>query len=41
VCALRLGRKFIGVELKDTYFAQATRNIQAIAAQSSLLEECS
>ena len=30
--ALRAGRKFIGTELKDTYFAQAVRNLQESAS---------
>jgi hypothetical protein len=36
--ALEEGRRFVGVELKDTYYAQAVRNLQraAGAAQSAL-----
>ncbi len=38
--AVRLGRKFIGTELKDTYFKQAARNLAAaeITADAPLLE---
>jgi len=28
-CAMKLKRKFLGVELKDSYFRQACRNIDA------------
>jgi DNA modification methylase len=28
-CAMKLKRKFLGVELKDSYFRQACRNIGA------------
>jgi DNA modification methylase len=30
-CALRAGRKFIGFELKDTYFAQSKKNLEHIS----------
>lgn len=38
VCALQLGRRFVGVELKGSYFAQAVRALQAEDAQSGLFE---
>lgn len=34
--ALEMGRKFVGVELKTSYFHQAARNLEAALAQSSL-----
>ena len=34
--ALELGRKFIGVELKGSYFKQATQNLRSVADQGSL-----
>jgi DNA modification methylase len=39
VTALKMGRKFIGVELKDTYFAQACRYLDAIDRQGGLFGE--
>jgi len=36
VTALKLGRRFIGTELKDTYFAQAARYLEAQDAQDDL-----
>lgn len=35
VCALKSGRKFLGVELKDTYYRQACRHLDAIEAQGA------
>ena len=37
--ALRLGRKFVGVELKDSYFRQACRHLQAEDRQGDLLRQ--
>lgn len=37
--ALKLGRKFIGTELKESYFKQACKNLQSVEAQPSLLFE--
>lgn len=37
VMSLRLGRKFIGVELKESYFRQACRNLEAEDRQGDLL----
>ena len=37
--ALKLGRRFAGVELKDSYFVTAARNLQAAEGQLSLLAE--
>ncbi|MGC8534902.1 MAG: DNA-methyltransferase [Rhizomicrobium sp.] len=34
--ALKLGRKFIGTELKESYFRQAVANLQQVDAQSEL-----
>lgn len=34
--ALKRGRKFVGVELKDSYFRQATQNLHSATAQSEL-----
>lgn len=34
--AIKLGRKFIGVELKDSYFAQAIKNLSEIENKQSL-----
>lgn len=39
--ALQEGRRFVGAELKESYFAQARRNLVAATAQGSLFEECS
>lgn len=41
VVSLRTGRKFIGVELKDSYFNQAIRYLQAEDAQMGLFAEAS
>jgi DNA modification methylase len=35
-CAVEMGRKGIGVELKPSYFEQAKKNISAANRQSSL-----
>lgn len=37
VTALKLGRKFIGVELKESYWKQACKNMEGIDAQGNLL----
>lgn len=34
--ALEMGRRFVGAELKSSYFQQAARNLEAALAQSSL-----
>lgn len=36
-CALKTGRKFIGIELKDSYFRQADATLKNVEAQSDLL----
>ncbi len=36
--ALELGRRFVGVELKASYFQQAGRNLQAALSQAGLFE---
>lgn len=36
--ALKLGRRFVGVELKPSYFKTACRNLEAAEGQLSLLE---
>lgn len=36
VVAMRSGRRFIGVELKDAYFRQAVRNVKASADENAL-----
>jgi DNA modification methylase len=36
--ALKLGRKFVGVELKDSYFRQACENLRGVADQGSLFK---
>jgi DNA modification methylase len=36
-CAMKLKRKFLGVELKDSYFRQACRNIEAAAKSAESL----
>lgn len=36
VCAVRLGRRFVGVELKDTYFKQAARYLSNESAQTDM-----
>jgi DNA modification methylase len=33
VCALRSGRRFVGVELKESYFKQAAKYIKAEDSQ--------
>lgn len=33
-CAIQMGRKFIGTELKDSYFKQAARNLEAASVQT-------
>lgn len=38
VVAMRTGRRFVGVELKDAYYAQAVGHISQQAAQPSLLD---
>lgn len=38
-CAVKMGRKGIGIELKPSYFAQAKRNIEAIKSESGGLFE--
>lgn len=35
--AVRSGRRFVGVELKESYFAQAVKNLQGAQSQLSLL----
>jgi DNA modification methylase len=37
-CSLEAGRKFIGVELKKSYFEQASRNLQNLSKQETLFE---
>lgn len=37
VCALKLRRKFIGVELKETYFRQASRHLKSTEASAPTL----
>jgi len=39
VTARKLGRRFIGIELKQEYFAQAVANIDAVDAQGVMLWE--
>jgi DNA modification methylase len=36
-CALSMVRKFIGMELKDSYFKQAVANLRIVGQQASLL----
>lgn len=36
--ALEMGRRFVGVELKSSYYSQATRNLQAALSQGGLFE---
>jgi hypothetical protein len=36
--AVREGRRFLGIELKDTYFADAVKNIESGRKQTSLLD---
>jgi DNA modification methylase len=33
--AIRAGRKFVGVELKESYFRQAVRNLKAAESTSA------
>jgi DNA modification methylase len=35
--ALRLGRRFVGVELKESYFRQAVKNLEGVDRQTDLL----
>ena len=35
-CAVEMQRKAIGVELKQSYFRQAVKNIDSLSAQSDL-----
>jgi len=37
-CALSAGRKFVGIELKESYYKQAVKNLQSVteAKQQSL-----
>ena len=37
--ALEMGRRFVGVELKSSYFQQAARNLEAALSQSTLFAE--
>lgn len=37
--SLKLGRKFIGVELKESYYKQACANLQSVGAQQELFSE--
>lgn len=39
VQAVKFGRRFVGVELKESYFETAVRNITAVEGQQSLLAE--
>lgn len=39
--ALQEGRRFVGVELKESYWRQAVRNLSALEAQPSLFESAS
>ena len=36
-CAVEMGRKGIGIELKPSYFAQARRNIEGLKAKGGSL----
>lgn len=38
-CSLKAGRRFVGVELKDTYFRQAVENLRGASAQSDMFSE--
>lgn len=38
-CAIQMGRKFIGAELKESYYNQAVGNLQNANAQTQLFEE--
>ncbi len=35
--SLKLGRRFVGVELKEAYFRQAVKNLEGVDRQSDLL----
>lgn len=35
-CAVKAGRRFVGVELKKSYYEQAVRNLRAANAQLTL-----
>lgn len=39
VCSLKAGRKFVGIELKESYWRQACRNLDAQDAQEDLFAE--
>lgn len=39
--SVEMGRRFIGVELKESYFKQAVLNLESLHAQSSLFAEAS
>lgn len=39
VVSLNLGRRFLGVELKESYYAQAVKNLKNAAVQESLFAE--
>ena len=36
VAAMRLRRRFVGVELKESYWSQAVRNLRAVGAQADM-----
>jgi DNA modification methylase len=36
--ALEMGRRFVGIELKSSYFQQSARNLEAALSQSGLFE---
>lgn len=38
-CALSMQRRFIGIELKDTYFRQAVENLRGASAQTDLFAQ--
>lgn len=38
-CSLKAGRRFIGIELKDTYFRQAVENLRGASAQTDLFAQ--
>jgi DNA modification methylase len=38
--SLELGRRFVGVELKESYYRQAVLNLQATQKQSDLFGAC-
>lgn len=40
-CALKARRRFVGIELKDTYFRQAVENLRGASAQTDLFNEAS